>query len=182
MHGYTAASPANMEFNAGALLVGSTPIGTSRGGCSFEENAEIRQLEFDGKRADIVGNDRIEGYAPTITGTFLEMGTDTNIPRLERGAAFTGTTTKVLTPRSAGTFVPKVGGYLQDVRLIGVRGDGKYVAIHFPYAFVAQWSKKTNDKGEVEYSVTLVARLDPTGTPLDLSAPPHRIEVRDAAP
>jgi hypothetical protein len=182
-HGYSAATAGSLIFNTAVLTVGSALVGVSRGGGpSFDPGRQIRQADFDGLVTPITENDRIIGYQSKITGTFLEAS-DTNIGRFELGQALTGTPTEILTPVPVAQVLKKASSnYLADVRMIAERGDGKLYAVHFAYGLVTSYSAKANDKGEGEFQITIEARLDPTGTPLDLSVAPYTIEIRTTMP
>lgn len=179
--GYSSNTLAAIVYGSGVLFHGSTRWGVSRGGVTFNPGAELRHPEFDGMTSEIVGAHRIARYDSTIQATFLEAA-NAQIGRLERNQTFVGTPTAVLTPLPANQWFTKTGQYLQDVRLIGDRGDGSLETVHFPFALVREYSEKTNERGEKEFTVTLVACLDPQGTPLNLDACPYRREIRTAVP
>lgn len=180
--GFSAATLGATTYGAGVLMIGSTYLGVSKGGVTFDPGREIRQVEFDGLVSPIVGNDRVVGWRPTISGTFLEAS-DANLAKLEFGVALVGATQpKIITPLPANTYLVKATHYVADARLIVDRGDGTMIAYHFPYGVVASYTYKTNDKGEGEFSVTIEARLDPAGTPLALDVCPYRVETRSAVP
>jgi hypothetical protein len=184
IHGYSASTGGALVLNTAILMVGSTYWGVSRGAPSFDPGREIRQAEFDGQVQPIVGNDRIVGYKSQISFTGLEAK-NADLTRLELNQAVAAAVAgvQVLTPLPAQQlFVKASGQYVADVRMIGERGDGKLYSVHFPYAVVLSYSVKSNDKGEAEFSITVEARLDPTGTPLNIGVAPYRIEVRDAVP
>jgi hypothetical protein len=183
-HGYSANTQGALIFNTAILMVGSLYWGVSRGGGpSFDPGREIRQSDFDGLVTPITENDRIVGYKSQITGTYLEAS-NTNLTRLELGQAVTGAApVQTIQPLPVGQVFKKANGqYLQDVRMIAERGDGKLYSVHFPYAVVLSYTAKANDKGEGEFSVTIEARLDASGTPPDLSVCPYNLEIRDVVP
>lgn len=180
-HGFTAATKSNTISGPGVLLHAGRLLGVSRGPATFTPGKQIRNMEFDGKQTDLAGADVIDGYASTIAGTFLEAS-DANLSMLEHGAVLSAAPDPVLTPLAAGSFFDAETNYAKDVQLILRRGDGKYISIEFDYALVSEYSVKPAAKGEAEVSLTFMARLNPTGNPLNLNAAPYKVTVLAAFP
>lgn len=179
--GYSTDLPDDILLDTGVLFVGSTPVGASRGGLSFEPGRETTNVEFDGKRSDIKGLDRVSRWNSMISGTFIEFD-ETDIARLEPGstsAAVGGVTT--ITPKVAGTLFAS-GDYLTNVRLVYQRGNGAYAAVLFASAFAKKWGPmRGQDKGEAEIPVELHARLVVAANG-DVPKCPYVVELRDALP
>lgn len=184
--GYTTSLPANVLLDVAVLSreIASTvtPFGVSRGGMSFNPNKEMRNVEFDGKRAPIAGLDRVTGFKPTIEGTFIQLGT-AQIDDLEPAssvATSTGTpSTFTITPYDASTLIA-VGDLITNLRMRYNRLGGGYVDIIFPTAICTQYEVSGQDNNEAEVKATFEARQTPTdGTTTDDA--PYRIVVINGA-
>ena len=181
--GYSTDLPGDVGLDAGVLYIGTTLWGASRGGLRFSPNKELRQLEYDGKRSPERTMDRIIGFRPVISGTMLEIDT-ADVDRYEPAnvpstAGTPGTNeVKTYTPYPAGAFFADAAD-LVDVRLIFMRGDGKYVAVYFPFARVVSYEIVGADKDEVTVSIEIEARLGAGQNRWDA---PYKIEIRDALP
>src|SRR3954468_9665315 len=101
--GYSNQLPADCLLDSGVLLVNSvTPFGVSMGDLLFDPAKEWKQIEFDGKRSDIVGLDRVIGFGPTISGRLNEINAAKRTSFFEPGstsAVAGGVTT--ITPKKA---------------------------------------------------------------------------------
>lgn len=181
LNGYDGTLPADALLDSGVLYVGSTPVGVSRGGLSFDPGRQLRNIPFDGKRSDVKGLDRVTGWASKISGTLLEFA-GTDIQRLEPGATSAvvgGTTT--YTPKGAGALYA-AGDYLTDVRLIFERSGGGYAAVYFPSGFVDKWGPlKGTDNAEAELQIEITARAV-VAVAADVPKCPYLIELRTALP
>lgn len=163
--GYSA--PAAFVIDAGVLLVGSTPIGATRGGVAFDPGISYRHVEFDGKTTDIAGLHRITEYAPTLSGDLLDL-TDAAIGRYFPGSSSDGSSNNLFTMKAARAFLV-TGDYLTNVKFVGSQSDGaaETIVITFARALVEKATFKTNDKDEALVSVTLRAVLDVNATNLE---------------
>ena len=146
-----------------------TKIGVSRGGLRFNPNLTIRNPEYDGKLANIVGLDRITFRNPTISGTMIEL-TKENLMMFEPGGA-TPTTLK-----DSGTFLAgPTPDYIQDVAVAFERPDGSVFGYNLPDALVTSYEVAgQNSEGETEVSVTIEGRLLHGTTP-DEGVPPYEM-------
>lgn len=181
LNGWDGTLPADALLDSGVLYVGSTPVGVSRGGLSFDPGRQTRSIAFDGKRSDVKGLDRVTGWDSKISGTLLEFAGG-DIQRLEPGstsAVVGGTTT--YTPKGAGALFAS-GDYLADVRLIFERSGGGYAAVYFPSAFVDKWGPlKGSDNNEAEMQIQISARAV-VAAAADVPKCPYAIEIRTALP
>lgn len=51
-------------------------LGATRGGASFNDNREMRQVEVDGRRYPVKGLERVNTYSPELTCTLIEHTID----------------------------------------------------------------------------------------------------------
>lgn len=155
---YTATMAAEIILDTGSISADLTTPGTleliggTRGGFSFDPGAEIRNVEYDGKRANVAELDRITMYKPSFTGTIITANSKL-IRFLHAGATGTGTT---ITPPEAGTMF--VAAQYHKWALVFKRGDASTVTITFPYALVTSYTVGGQDNNEGEISVTIEAR------------------------
>lgn len=157
--GYSATLPADVLLDSGILMVGSTKIGVSDGGLTFDPGITEDEVMFDGKRTPIKGLRRRLNYEATISGTLIELG-DTVTAYIEPGAVAVGTTTKVFTPIDAGVLM--TGGYISALRLVFEKGTGGLCCVLFATALVRKYSIKTQDKGSGKIDVEFLAVRDMT--------------------
>ena len=187
---YTATLPQDTILDAGVLMLTTTPIGVSRGGLSVSLEKEWRNVDFDGKRSDVMALDRVVGVVCKISGNFLQFAPK-DVQKFEaasagslygadpaRGspsltvaeaAALTVALAAALSSQAIG--VPNkasalfgVGKYLPDLRLVYARANGGLVKVIFPIALCTKWSLKGQDKSEGEVSAEFQARLDLSGS------------------
>ena len=94
--GYNTNTPSDILLDTGVLSMNGTVIGVSRGGLRFTPGIELRNIDYDGKKAPVRGLDRIVNRMPQFTGTMLEVGA-ANIRKFEPGGA-----TPDITPKPQG--------------------------------------------------------------------------------
>ena len=178
--GYTSDLPSDILLDSGVLYVGTSVRGVSRGGLSFDPGKSWNNIEFDGKRSDVLGLHRVTKFEPVISGTMLEFDS-AELVEYEPGLTSAGTGTVVYTMKDAGTLLAS-GDYMTDVRLVFERGaqSGAYAAVHFPKALVRKWSVKGVDNDVAEIAVEIVAVLDMSGG--QLTDCPYKIELRATLP
>lgn len=198
--GYIAGLPADVLLDAGLLKSGSSVIGVTRGGLSFTNEKEWRNVEFDGKRSPVMGLDRVVGCVARLGGVLLELsgatiqkllghGASTNAkgaPQLTvaeaaaltvaAGAALTSSTVGV--PDRASVQLVK-GNYVPDLRLVFARGGGGTATVVFPLALCNKYDVKGQDKSEAEIGFEFESRLDLSAS-TDTDVLPYTIEL--AAP
>jgi hypothetical protein len=182
--GYTDTLPDDLILDVGILTYEvatvETKLGVSRGGLTFESGTQYRNVEFDGKRAEIEGLDRIIGYDPHIKGKMLQWSTD-SLPLLEPGSASvlaTGVTT--VTPAAASALIV-AGSYLDNLTITWARRGGGYAKVIFPIAKVAKYSLAAQDKNEGEIDVDFVAMLGATAAATSTDTAPYIIKVKEPA-
>ena len=157
--GYTARLPQDTILDTGLLSTEiaavDTVVGVSRGGLRFDPGIALREIDYDGKRAPIVGGDRISFRRPVISGTMLQVGPE-DLRIYEPAAAGA---LDVVTPKPAGTpFV--IGEYLKNLKLKYKKSDGQTVTVTFPYAICTKYDIHGTDNNEGEVAVAFEARLD----------------------
>lgn len=169
--GYVA--PTAFVVDAGVLLLGSTPIGASRGGIAFDPGITYRHVEFDGRTTEIAGLHRIVEYNATLKGEFLDLS-DAAIARYFPGSTSDGSSNNLFTMKSARDFLV-TGDYLTNLKFVGQQSDGatENIIITFARCLVKEPSFKTNDRDEGLFSVTFQAVLDINAS--DLEAAPFTI-------
>lgn len=164
------AAPTGFVVDAAVLLVGSTPMGASDGGITFNPGREVRHVEFDGKTSEIAGLHRVTAYGPTITGRFKDLS-GAAILRYEPGSTSDGSSTNLFTMKPARDFWV-TGDYLAAVKLKGNRtpvgGVTKALVVNFAYAYVQSYQIITLDKDEADVELTLIGVLAPGATDLEL--------------
>jgi hypothetical protein len=184
--GYTNALPSDCLLDAGVLFVGANPIGASRGGLKFDPKKMTKQIEFDGKRSDIAGNDRTTKFEASIVGKFFQFNAAQLVelePDVESASA-TGVMT--FTPKVAGVLYSQ-GAYLSNVRLFFERAGSTedaplYAAAFFPKALCAKYDLVGKDNDEAEISMDFAARLDMSVDGAKINDPPYKIELRTTLP
>jgi hypothetical protein len=183
---YTNELPADVLLDSGVLFVGAVPFGVSRGGLKFDPKKTVKQLEFDGRRSDIAGNDRTTMFGGSINGKFIQFG-----------AAQIATLEPDITSASASgvtTFTPKPGGvlyspesYLTNLRVLYERSSSTveaplYAAVLFPKALCTKYSLVSKDKEELEIDCEFMPRLDMSVEGANLNDAPYKIELRSSNP
>lgn len=178
LSGYSADLPADLLMDTGILYAGTTLLGATRGAPRFDPGKEMSNIDFDGKRTDIMGLDRVDRYNSVISATLIEFDA-ADIARFEPGATNSGTDPVVYVPKDAGTLFAS-GDYITDLRLIFERGGGGYACIHFPRAIVQRWqvAGNKNDIGLIECEFKAVLNMGSAA----ISDPPYNIETRTALP
>jgi hypothetical protein len=152
-------------LDAGALYMGAIGagvlLGRTSGGLKFEPGRTIEDMNFDGKRAGIMGLQRITDYKSTISGKLLSYGIS-NTQIVEPGivsASGSGAVSTVFSMQQASSWFA-AGAYLTNVRAIFRRSDGTYVQIRFPYAICMKYSITTKDKLPAEIDFEFQALLN----------------------
>ena len=177
---YSADLPADVLLDTGVLYIGTAVLGATRGAPRFDPGKQFSNIDFDGKRADIMGLDRVDRHEAMINCTLIEFDA-ADIAVLEPGMTSAGTGTVVYTPKRAGTLHVS-GDYITDLRLIFERGvtPSTYAAIHFPRALVTRYQPagQKNDIALIEAEFR--ARLNMGSD--NIADAPYKIELRDALP
>lgn len=181
--GYNDNLPDELLNNPAIVMVGNTLIGVTKGGVSWDPEATIEQVVFDGLRVPAKGLSRIQKYGGKLAFTLLQMATALELQQIMPGATTaTGGTgvTQIITPKSAGALFI-AGDYLTDLRAIWELSTGtSFLALYLPCAYCGKWSIKGADVGEAEIAAEFACAVDLTsGTPHDA---PFKIERRSALP
>lgn len=182
LSGYSASLPTDVLLDSGVLYVGGSVFAATRGGLQFNPTKEMRNIEFDGKRAAIRGLDRTTTVAPVISGTVIEL-TPADIPTFEPGATTVTATsgiTRYVGKRAGVLYV--ANDYITDVRVIWERGNGQYVAVRFAAAMVRSWQLAGTDNEEAAIQIEIEARLDMSVTGANVADMPYSIDYFTAAP
>ncbi len=187
LDGYTTNLPADTIIESGVAFNGPTPIGASQGGYKFDPGKTIVQLEYDGKKSDVQGNDRITKWAPKITGTLIEFGgttTGKQISLVEAGNSSAthdhGATTRIQ-PRVAGALFAN-GEYITDFRVVYERANGGYAAVYFPIGFVAKYDLQGENAKEAKIALEVHGRLSQADAIANPGKCPYAIELRTSLP
>jgi hypothetical protein len=171
--------PDDVLIDVGYLFEGNTFVGTSRGGLSFEPTIERRNIEYDGKKANVAELDRDTFSGAQITGTLIQF--ISKLATFEPGSTSAdpgGNVALRLTPKAAGVLYAS-GDYLTNLRLVHPRRGGGYAQIRFPVALCTQYSLSGQDRSEAEIAATFEARL-PLATAASASGTkPYVIELLD---
>lgn len=184
--GYTNDLPSDCLLDTGVLFKGAVAFATTNGGLKFDPKRTTRQIQFDGMRAPIAGNDRTTSWDPTIAGTILQFN-DTQIANFEadvESASASGVIT--FTPGRAGVLF-SAGAYITDLRLIYERAGSTqdsplYAAAYFPKALCEKYSLDGKDKDEVQIACEFHARLDMSVEGTQINDPPYKVELRTSLP
>lgn len=178
--GYSADLPGDVLMDSGVLYAGTAILGATRGAPRFDPGKVFSNIDFDGKRSDIMGLDRVDRFDAVISGTLIEFDA-ADIARFEPGATSSGTGTVIYVPKDAGTLFAS-GDYITDLRLIFERGvsPATFAAIHFARALCTKWqvAGQKDDIALIEFEFK--ARLN-MGSAAITDAP-YTIELRDALP
>jgi hypothetical protein len=177
MNGYSSATPTDLIIDSGQLRVFNTVFGVTLGSLRFDPGIEIRNAEFDGKRAPVAGLDRIIFRRPTITCTLLEMSA-TKMAQLIPGAG-SNTVGQVttITPPDANVFLTP----LDTVRAIFQRSNGRFWEFRLSRAMPLWGGIEGEDQGEAGIPVTFEGRAIGTDASTIIDAPYIVLEY-DAIP
>lgn len=190
LNGYLSTLPSDVLLVPAIIVVGSTPIGVTRGGLKWDPGHEFENIDFDGKQGDIYLLDRKYHGVPKMSGALLEMGdatTGNQIPKLEPGstsASAGSPNVTTVTPAPGGNFLAS-GDYQSNVRMIWDRGIGsgtkRYLALLFAKAFIARYSINSEGGSRKEATIDFEfhGKLDPSG---GLNVAAYKIELREAMP
>ena len=148
--------PANALTGVGYLFKANTHVAISRGGLTFESQGELRNIEYDGKYANVEQLDRYVFQGGSFSGTFLAMMVDsaTFFP----GSATTtpgGNVTTLITPQESAELLV-AADYLNDLRLYFPETGWQ---IRMDKAICLPISLATADRNEGLFTATFEARL-----------------------
>jgi hypothetical protein len=144
--GFSSALPSDVLLDTGILYLNSTtPYGVSKGGWNVDLGTEITNIDFDGKRSDVEGLDRITAYKPMITGTMIQLSAAQAATLLPGSTSNTAAGVTTVTPKAASVLMSGTD-YQDNVRVAFKRGSGGVAWIKFAKAIVRMTSIKGNDK------------------------------------
>ncbi len=130
---------------ASAVTAGTSILGVTRGGGSFNVTREIRTPEVDGMRYPFVGSDFVDSADAYLSGTLLEVNPENFKRLLGTGDSTTSGKKTTVTMHTAITD----GDYIDSLCWIGDLADGRLVLIELDNAFNTQdFSLTFTDKGE----------------------------------
>lgn len=187
--GYLPTLPSDVLLLPGVLRIGSTNVGVTRGGGSFDPGWEIENTDFDGKQGPIKLLDRKFHGAPKLSATLIEFGdatTGDQIPKLENtssSASAGSPNVTTITPDAGGPYIA-TGDYIANLRWIFDRGIGagteRYCVLHLASALCTKYSisAEGGSRREAEIAVEFEGRVVP-GTVADAA---YVIELREALP
>lgn len=173
--GYT--KPTEAMIDAGVLYLRSPEtstligMGPSRGGLTFNNNREIRNVEFDGKTSMLEGVDRVLRYNPQLTGGLIDFSKKSLAyyePGVTEGTS--GSSTR-LSPTDATVFLG-TGAYLKDLLWISRNQDNRIKVVGFPRALVTEYEVVGEQDNETIANVTIEARIPASAT--DINVAPYR--------
>jgi hypothetical protein len=182
LSGYTSSLPTDVLLDSGTLYIGGSVLAATRGGLQFNPTKEMRNIEFDGKRAAIKGLDRVTSAVPTISGTVIELS-PSDIAVIEPGSTSSSAASGITryTGKAMGTLYVS-NDYLSDVKCIWERGSGGYVQVRFASAIVKSWQMSGTDNEEATIQLEIEARIDMSVTGNTVSGLPYSIDYFTTAP
>lgn len=179
--GYSSTTRNNLALGSGLVVYNDGTntykrLGITQGGVQWDNGKVVKQVAFDELITAIRGLEYVTGFMPKISATFKEFST-TLLQFLEHGQTFSGSPS-TLTPKSAMTlFTANASTYLQDLRFMVPLGDGTtWQTVRFPWALATYQGYQSQDKDEATLPVVFEARLEPAGSPLDLTVAPYLLE------
>lgn len=143
---------------ASAVTAGTTILGVTRGGGSFNVTRETRTPDVDGMRYKFKGSDFVDSIDAYLSGTLLEV----NAANFERllGTGDSSTSGKKTTV-TMHTAVDPDSDYIDHLAWVGDLADGRLVLIELDNAFnTADFSLSFTDKGEGTMAFEFHARQD----------------------
>lgn len=159
--------------DAAMLFIGTTPIGPSVNGYTFNPGAQWRTVEADGFTTEQAGMSRVIGWDTHLTGRVKQLSADWML-NLRPGAQSDGSSpNNALTDDPARSFLEE-DDYLRDVRLVyrrhdPVSGDKTFGAYIIPVARVVSAPQSGGDNDEqvrdIDLKAILAASQDPLACP-----------------
>lgn len=159
---------------ATAVTAGTSILGVTRGGGSFNVTRDARTPDVDGMRYPFKGADFVDSVDAYLSGTLLEVN-PTNFKRLlGSGDAATSGKKTTVTMRTA---IDPDTDYIDSLCWVGDLADGRLVLIELDNAFnTADFSLTFTDKGEGTMPFEFHARQDDV---LDYDNAPFRVVFFD---
>jgi hypothetical protein len=162
---WVATLPQDVLLDAGALYLGANGsgvrLGVTLGGITFDPGRTTEEMNFDGKRAGVMGLDRLTDYKTMIKGKLLSYGAANTVyvePGITSASGSVGVSI-VYTMQGASAFFA-AGAYLTNLRAVFRRSDLSYVQIRIPVALCTKYTIVTKDKAPAEIDFEFHARLN----------------------
>lgn len=143
---------------------GMVKLGATRGGVTFNQNADWRNVPYDGASGDTAGLYRKTSGIPTFEGTILLFSPAIVGELLEPGSTSTTTGTD---PNAVTTIVPLAHRRMLPVtahhrfELLQNRGNDGTEKIIFPLGMLIMGAMSAQDNNEGEIPITIRAINDP---------------------
>lgn len=141
-----------------------TKFGGTRGGLTFNRNAEMRSVPYDGASGETAGLHRKTDGVPTITGTVLLFGSPSRVASVEPGST---TDTVGTAPNATMTVTPIPFRQMLSItdyhrwECIWKRGNGGTFKVIFPMGLAEIASLGAQDNNEGESPITVKAVNNP---------------------
>ena len=172
--GFTSSFPSSILYDVGVLYKHNTKFGVSLGGLTFNPEGEIRHIEFDGQRSEIVGCHRYVAQGGTIEGEFLFTAEDMILDLLpgstSRTSNLPSNISQRITPKDSSVLFTD-DDYIHDLRLAAQRGDD-WFEVFFERAYCSQWTWTGQDKNEQKVRATFRAALKESVANVSTDTPP----------
>ena len=159
---------------ASAVTAGTSILGVTRGGGSFNVTRDARTPDVDGMRYPFKGADFVDAVDAYLSGTLLEVNPD-NFKRLLGSG--TATTSGKKTTVKMRTAIDPDTDYIDSLCWVGDLADGRLVLIELDNAInTADFSLTFTDKGEGTMPFEFHARQEEV---LDYDYAPFRVVFFD---
>lgn len=159
-HGVTCSTTSNLIIDSGAVYINygessERKLGATRGGNTFTIEEEMRTMEFDGVRGQMVGSHRLLGAIPKITANIVEWDFQTFLDLIPGSTKADIGTTHYRITRTIQTLASSL--YLTNVAIVGecTASATNYVVCGIKNAVqLENIELPFNDKDETVASVT----------------------------
>lgn len=121
-HGVTCSTTSNLIIDSGAVYINygeanQRLFGATRGGNTFAIEEEMRTMEFDGVRGQMIGSHRLLGAIPKITANIVQWNWQTFVDVLPGSVKSNIGTTHYRINRSIQTLLSSI--YFTNVAIVG---------------------------------------------------------------
>jgi hypothetical protein len=150
-------APTKYPIDAGVFKIGASLVlfGNSVGGFRWNPGDETRHVEFDGRRAEIEGQQRDVGGAAELTGKVL-IGSSAALIAVSPGAESDGSDgVNVITPLDNDLFWP-TGAFQNDGLYLARRQDNAIFGVYMPRFYIKSSGFQSADKNETATDVRIV--------------------------
>lgn len=165
-HGVTCTTTNNLIIDSGAIYINygelnERKLGATRGGNTFAIEEEMRTMEFDGVRGQLIGSHRLLGAIPKITANIVEWNWQTFLDILPGSTKIDIGTTHYRIQRSIQRLL--ASSYLTNVAIVGecTASETNYVVCGIKNAIqLENVELPFNDKDETVSTVTFSGCVD----------------------